>query len=242
MSKSEEKNSPETVGFYAVEVVCANEVLSDAQICQKSRNSHQLKVSKTYPEIMTVHKNSFSSKISKYAFKNEFVQEKLSNRILKRKHDEFEEHNLESSIVLKMKSENNLVSTKKHVKKQIFSIGTRNGKYDVITKGKQVIVQNNEKRNFSLKEQKNSTCTICSAMFINESELSKHFAEAHKNLTNLDVEEKSNFSKRNGLIQCENKTCQMGFLSFKGWETHKKKCNGVLTEGVSIRTLKRCDF
>ena len=49
MSKSEEKNSPETVGFYAVEVVCANEVLSDAQKSQKSPNSYQLKVSKTYP-------------------------------------------------------------------------------------------------------------------------------------------------------------------------------------------------
>ena len=49
MSKSEEKNSPETIVFYAVEGVCANEVLSDAQKSQKSPNSYQLKVSKTYP-------------------------------------------------------------------------------------------------------------------------------------------------------------------------------------------------
>ena len=66
-------------------------------------------------------------------------------------------------------------------------------------------------------------------------EVLHYFAVAHKNMTNLNVEEKSNFLKRSGLIQCENKTCQMGFLSFKGWETHKKKCNGVLTEGVSIQ-------
>ena len=103
MSKKEEKNSPETVGFYEVEVVCANKILSDNQKSKKSPKNHQVKVSKTYPELMTVHKKSFSSKNPKYALENKSIQEKLSNRIFKRKHDEFEEHNLESSVVLKMK-------------------------------------------------------------------------------------------------------------------------------------------